>query len=334
MQSLIQKLESVRLSDLFREAKIRVHSKHDYTSNDYLSLGNSIRARFWLLYSVLFYGKSLCASKYLSGYSRIHQKLEQTVAKHYGCESSLIFSSGYLASIGILQGLCDSNTIVVADKHIHASWIDGVFTVGAKLKRFSHNNLGHLSEILKEHREKRIVILTETVFSMHGTVVDVEKYTALAQEFNAFLITDNAHGLGVITLPKTNYSLHIQMGTFSKSCAGFGGYVAANKTIIQAIANFGRTQIYSTSIPEYLLSYNIFAFNFVCKQSGGVLSKAKEIGEKFGLEYKGSAILTKEFSSIEDARSFQKSLQNSGVLCSVVRPPTVQKPIIRLCVHL
>ena len=147
------------------------------------------------------------------------------------------------------------------------------------------------------------------------------------------MITDNAHGLGVVALPKNDYNLHIQMGTFSKACAGFGGYVAANEIIVQSIANFGRTQIYSSSLPEYVLSYNLLAFNFVCRNSGKMLTKAKKIAEILGLEFKNSAILIKKFDNITQAEQFQQALIEKGIYAPVIRPPTVKKPMIRLCVR-
>jgi 8-amino-7-oxononanoate synthase len=122
------------------------------------------------------------------------------------------------------------------------------------------------------------------------------------------------------------------MGTFSKSCAGFGGYVAGNETVVDAIANFGRTQIYSTALPEYLLAYNLFAFNFVCKNTGGMLKKAEKIAKILEFEYKNSAILVKKFESISEAERFNAYLRSVGILAFVVRPPTVKKPIIRLCI--
>ncbi len=337
MHFLLEKLEKVKGRGLFREAKIKQKFKYDYSSNNYLSLSNSIRARLWLFYAVIFYGKSACASKYLGGYSKTHQKLENTVAKHYNCEKSLVFGSGYLASIGILQGICDTNTIVFADRNIHASWIDGIMATKAKLVRFEHNDIENLKVKLQEcslqKQNFRSIILTETVFSMDGTVINLQEYIDIAREFASFLITDNAHGLGVLH-NDSDYHLHINMGTFSKSCAGFGGYVAGNQTVIDAIANFGRTQIYSTTLPEYLLTYNLLAFKFACKNTGMMLKKAEKIAKNLGFEYKNSAILVKKFESIYEAEKFNDGLKKLGILAFVVRPPTVKKPIIRLCIRL
>jgi 8-amino-7-oxononanoate synthase len=114
IQEIAQNLEKLKEKGLFRETKTMPKFKEDFSSNDYLSLGKSIKARLWLLYGVIFYGKSKCSSKYLNGYSKIHKKLEETVASVYKADESLIFSSGYLTSIGVLQGICDTDTIILA----------------------------------------------------------------------------------------------------------------------------------------------------------------------------------------------------------------------------
>ena len=352
IQEIAQNLEKLKEKELFRETKIMPKFKEDFSSNDYLSLGRSMKARLWLLYGVIFYGKARCSSKYLNGYSKIHKKLEETVANTYETDKSLIFSSGYLASIGVLQGICNSETIILADRHIHASWVDSSFAVKTRIIRYHHNDVEHLEKLLlkynfrsknnnenKEYNQEsfkstRLVILTETVFSMQGTVIDLQKYVNIAKNFGAIIVVDNAHGFGVVKQIHTEYSLLLHVGTFSKACGGFGGYVCGNKVLVQSISNFGRTQIYSTVLPEYLLFYNMMAFKFAYKSTGKMLLKAKKIAEKYCLEFKGSAILIKEFESINAAYEFQKELIEKGVYVPVIRQPTVPKPIVRFSICL
>ena len=336
IQEIAQNLEKLKEKGLFRETKTMPKFKEDFSSNDYLSLGKSIKARLWLLYGVIFYGKSKCSSKYLNGYSKIHKKLEETVANVYKSDKSLIFSSGYLTSIGVLQGICDTETIILADRHIHASWVDASFTVRTRIVRYHHNDISHLEELLLKYtlKSKKLVILTETVFSMQGTVVDLQKYINIAEKFGAILVVDNAHGLGVVKQIHAEYSLVLHVGTFSKACAGFGGYVCGNKVLVESIANFGRTQIYSTVLPDYLLFYNMIAFKFACKNTGKMLLKAKKVAEKYYLEFKDSAILIKEFESINATYEFQKKMMKEGIYVPVIRPPTVPKPIVRFSICL
>lgn len=333
-ERITKKLEDAQKKDLLRERKLPIKTKYDYSSNDYLSLSGSLRARFWLFCGMLFYGRTKCSSKYINGYSINHQKLEKAVTKAYETEDTVIFSSGYLASIGVLQGLCDAKTIVIADRHIHASWIDATCTIKARIMRFHHNDLLHLEELLMRYEGEKIVILTESVFSMQGTVVDLEKYEAVAEKYGVVLVSDNAHALGVLSCYKASYKLHIQVGTFSKACAGFGGYACGNSTLVKAIANFGRTQIYSTVLPEYLLFFNRCAFVFASKNTGKIPQIAKKIAEKYGMRYTGSGIITKEFETISETKAFQKKLMEQGVYAPVVRPPTVPRPIIRISAHL
>jgi 8-amino-7-oxononanoate synthase len=169
---------------------------------------------------------------------------------------------------------------------------------------------------------------------MQGTVVDLQKYINIAEKFGAILVVDNAHGLGVVKQIHAEYSLVLHVGTFSKACAGFGGYVCGNKVLVESIANFGRTQIYSTVLPDYLLFYNMMAFKFACKNTGKMLSKAKKVAEKYYLEFKDSAILIKEFESINATYEFQKKMMKEGIYVPAIRPPTVPKPIVRFSICL
>lgn len=337
LEDISLKLKERESSGLLRRRIITQNyirrKKRDFSSNDYLSLSKSLRARLWLLKGVLMYGYGVCKSKYLGGYTKLHQKLEQEVATAYGTEDALIFSSGYLASIGTLQGLCDSKTIIIADKLIHASWIDACHTTNTRIARFTHNNTDHLQYLISKHKERKVIILTESVFSMHGTVIDIPQYEKIAKTNGAMLIIDVAHSLGILPCYKASYSLTLQVGTFSKACGGFGGYICGNSTIVGAVSNWGRTQIYSTTLPEYLIYYNIKAFRFTHKHQSNVLQNAKKLAEAFNAKFNGSAIVVKEFNSIDEATKFQNILQLHGIYAPVVRPPTVPRPLIRFSVQ-
>lgn len=333
LKSFVMTIDDLQSTGLLRLVKIRKKYKTDYSSNDYLGLAKSIKARIVLILYVLRYGFGGCSSKYISGYSKAHQKLDDTIANYYKKESASVFGSGYMASVGILQGICNKETIIIADRFIHASWIDGAFVSNTRITRYNHNNLPHLELLLNKYRDKyrRIVILTETVFSMHGTVIDISQYLSIAKKNNAILITDHAHSLGILPFEAPDYDLHIIMGTFSKACAGFGGYVCGKSEIMQTISNLGRTQIYSTSLPDYLAAYNQWAFNYAIENTGAMLDNARIISKKYGLNFKGSAILTKEFETLDDAYKFQKTLIAKSIYAPVIRKPTVPYPIIRFC---
>lgn len=330
------KLQETQRLGLARSTSISKYFKKDYSSNNYLGIAGSFRYKLWLLYAFLFHGTAKCSSKYINGYSKLHNTLENEITKSYNAEKAVIFSSGYLASIGVLQSLATKNTIIIADKHIHASWIDGSFTTSTRIIRFHHNDISNLEELLFKHNDKRIIIITESVFSMQGTVIDIKKYEILAAKYNAILIVDNAHGLGVLPCYHIQYPLHIQVGTFSKACGGFGGYACGNSILMDAVSNFARTQIYSTTIPEYILIINLFGLRVAKKQiaKGTLIKKAKTLAKKYDMVFKGSAILTKEFKTIEEAYFFQKSLMEKDIYVPVIRPPTVPKPIVRLSVNL
>lgn len=336
LQYFVLNVEAIKQKKIFRQAIIHKKYNQDFSSNGYLSIHKKIISKLRLAFYALHYGFGNCSSKYISGYSKIHQELEQAVARYYEKENALLFASGYMASIGVLQGIVNLKTIILTDRFIHASWIDGILLTKVKFARYSHNNLAQLEALLLKYHLKfdRIIILTETVFSMHGTVIDLKKYTTIAQKYNAILITDHAHSHGVLQYSNENYDLHIIMGTFSKACGSIGGYVCGAKPIIESIANLARTQIYSTSLPNYLVAYNLWAFNYCVKNSGKMLIKAKKLAEKYHLELKGSAILTKTFATNEEAFAFQSQLVKEGIFAPVIRKPTVEKPIVRFCVNL
>lgn len=334
LKSFTDTVSEIKSKGLLRKVKVHKKYKADYSSNDYLGLSKSVKAKTVLIRSILRYGFGACASKYVSGYSSIHKKLDDAVANYYKKESASVFGTGYMASIGILQGICNSKSIIVADRFIHASWIDGAFVSGTRIVRYNHNDVEHLELLICNFLNKyeRIIILTEEVFSMHGTVIDIEKYIFLARKYNAILVTDHAHSLGVLPYRHQNYDLHIVMGTFSKACAGFGGYVCGKHQIIDTITNLGRTQIYSTSLPNYLVAYNKWAFQYATKHTGRMLKKAKSVAERYGLNFKGSAILTKEFQNIEDACAFHVDLVKKSIYVPVIRKPTVPRTIVRFSV--
>jgi 8-amino-7-oxononanoate synthase len=333
LQSFIQKNEEIKATGLFRKARIHGKYTQDFSSNSYLSLHNKLIARLKMAYFILRYGFGGCSSKYVSGFSQIHQNLENAVANYYQKENALLFASGYMASIGILQGLVNSKTIILADRLIHASWIDGILLTKAKFARYSHDNLAELEALLLKYHLKfdRIIILTETVFSMHGTVINLQKYTTLAKKHNAILITDHAHSHGVLKYSNENYDFHIIMGTFSKACGSIGGYVCGKTEILENIANLARTQIYSTSLPNYLTAYNLWAFNYCITNAGKSLKKAEKFAKNNNLEFKGSAILINTFNTNEEAFAFQAQLLKKGIFAPVIRKPTVEKPIVRFC---
>lgn len=335
LKSFAYTVNEIQSKELLRIAKIHKKYKNDYSSNDYLGLAKSAKAKIMLIWYILRYGFGRCSSKYISGYSAIHKKLDDTIANYYKKESALVFGSGYMASIGILQGVCNKKSIIIADRFIHASWIDGAFASNTRIVRYNHNDTSHLESLINKYRDKyeRIIILTEAVFSMHGTVIDIPRYISVAEKYNAILITDHAHSLGILPFECRNYDLHVIMGTFSKACAGFGGYVCGKNEIIQTVANLGRTQIYSTSLPDYIAAYNKWAFNYAAENTGKMLGNAKKIAKEYGLDFKGSAILTKEFRNIQDAYAFQENLIEKSTYAPLIRKPTVPNPVIRFSIR-
>ncbi len=197
-----------------------------FASNDYFSLSQNSSVKKAAIDATSKYGTSSTASRYVCGNNSLHIKLEKALAQFRKSEDSLVFSSGYACAIGVLPALVSEGDLIIADRLIHSSLIDGAKLSGAKLMRFLHNDLAHARQILQENRAKfkKCLIVTETVFSMDGDVGEVAKLLKLANEFNCFLLEDCAHDL-MIERSKNLQENHLKIGTFSKAFAALGGYV-------------------------------------------------------------------------------------------------------------
>ncbi len=177
-------------------------SKNNFTaisfaSNDYLGLANHKKVKKAAIKAIKKYGTSSKSSRYIAGNNKIYQKIEEKLSKIFKKEDAIVFSSGYQAAIGVIPALIQKNDLVIADKLIHSCLIDGVKLSGAKLLRYNHNDLSHLQKILKENEEKysKILIITESIFSMDGDLAPLDKIQKIAKKNKALLLIDCAHSL-------------------------------------------------------------------------------------------------------------------------------------------
>ncbi len=197
----------------------------------------------------------------LTGHTIYHEALEKKISELYNCEDAVIFSSGYGTNLGLISALARPNNLIIHDRLNHASLIDGTILSGASMKRFKHNNMGSLIEILEETKDEykgKTIIASEGVFSMDGDIVNLPELIAISKKYNTLLILDDAHGLGVIgECGKGSFSYHnitehdnvIVSGTLSKSIGAVGGFVTGKKEIIDYIRIYARSTCYSTTLP-------------------------------------------------------------------------------------
>lgn len=235
----------------------------NFSSNDYLGLAAHPVLREAAIKAVEKYGAGSGASRLISGNLLPHVELEAALAKLKGTEAALSFSSGYAAAVGIVSCLAGRDDVVVLDKLAHACLIDAARLSGAKIRIYPHNNLEKLDAILRwakrdqegSHRNRRVLIITESVFSMDGDLAPLKDIADLAEKYGAWLMVDEAHATGLFGEKRAGLAeafemperINIHFGTLGKALGSAGGYVCGSKTLIEFLINRCRSFIFSTA---------------------------------------------------------------------------------------
>ena len=306
-----------------------------FASNDYLDLSGNKLVKKSAIDAIKKYGVGARSSRYISGNNQLYHQLEKALAQWKNCDDSLIFSSGYLAGIGIIPALAGKGDLIIADKLIHSCLLDGVKLSQAKLIRFKHNNFEDCQKILQQNRInfQRCLIITETIFSMDGDLGCVVELKNLASEFSCLLLTDDAHGLGIKLFDaEISSPNHLQMGTFSKAFGSLGGYVCGDKILIDYLRNFAKSQIYSTALPPSILASCIASLKIISQKKLGqkALENAQYFCQLMNLKQPSSAIIVIIVENNEKLLAIVKNVEQQGFLISAIRKPTVSTPRIRI----
>ena len=314
------------------------------SSNDYLGLqGNDcIWQSFSSVYGFSSAMMSSCSSRLLTGNSIEHELLEQLLASLYGKESALIFNSGYHANIGILPALTTASDLIVADKYVHASLIDGFRLSEATLMRYRHNDCNHLESILAKNRDKfkNIFIVTESIFSMDGDLAPLQAIVGLKEQFGCFLYVDEAHalgvrgsrGLGIAEELGCMDSVELIVGTFGKAIASTGAYVVCNNIIKRMLVNRCRSLIFSTAIAPV----NCARTRFILSQMDSFaplrenLFRLTDAMSEITGARQQSHIVPFITGSNESAVNLSKHLRDNGFYVLPIRHPTVPLSQARL----
>ena len=229
-----------------------------FGSNSYLGLTNHPELIEASIKALMKYGTGASGSRLMNGNLDLHEELEEKLAQFVGKPAATVFSTGFQANIGTIPSLLGRNDYLVIDEKSHASIIEGSRLAFAKTLKYKHNNMQSLEKILsKTDKTKLTLIVTDGVFSMEGDVAPLNKIVNLAEEYNASIMLDDAHGLGVMGIEGAGTASHfnltdqtdIIMGTFSKSLASLGGFVASDKETINYIKHHARALIFSAGIP-------------------------------------------------------------------------------------
>lgn len=324
-------------------------------SNDYLGLAADLSLREEFLDTLkieraLF---SSSSSRLLTGNFAEYEQFENSLSKAFG-RAALLFNSGYHMNIGILPALADSKTVILADKLVHASMIDGIRLSNAQYVRYRHNDLQHLEQLLQKYQQdeqvERIIVVTESIFSMDGDETDLAALAQLKQRFvKTMLYVDEAHaigvrggqGLGCAEQYGVLHQIDFLVGTFGKAIASIGGYIICDPIIRDYLINKMRPLIFSTALPPISMAWSDFIFNKVLNMQ----QQRQHLAEIS--HFLQQAVIAKGFSSPssshiipiivgESNAAIEKAryVQQQGFYAMPVRPPTVPQNSSRLRISL
>ena len=226
-------------------------------SNNYLGLTNHPKVKEAAIEAIRKYGTGCAGSRFLNGTLTIHVELEEKLARFMGKEAALIFSTGFQVNLGVISSLVGKDDVVIIDKMDHASIIDGCRLSFGEVKKFRHNDMNDLERVLREHESKDKLVVVDGVFSMEGDIARLPEIITLTKKYGARIMVDDAHGIGVLGQTGRGTVEHfgleddidLIMGTYSKSLASIGGFIAGSADVIHFIKHTARPLIFSASPP-------------------------------------------------------------------------------------
>lgn len=319
------------------------------SSNDYLGISSNPRLleEFYAETDVKALSYGAVSSRLLSGNHPYYPLLEQDLCDLYGKEAALVFSSGYHANTGILPALTTKRDLIVADKLVHASLIDGMKLSEAETVRYRHFDLEHLRNILSQKRDQyeNVFIVTESVFSMDGDVADLQELCELKKEYDAFLYVDEAHaigvrgtnGLGCCEEQACVEDIDFIVGTFGKAFASVGAFVVCNALFRDFLINTQRSLIFTTALPPVNVAWTRFVLNKMPDfytlrvKIAEIAGRLRGILLEKGFETRGSShIIPFLCGSNEISIEMAELLRDNGFYALPVRYPTVPRNEARI----
>ena len=320
----------------------------NFSSNDYLGLANSETLKKLASNEVLKWGVGSGASHLVCGHQSPHHELEKSLAQFVGAERALLFSTGYMANIAVASAFTDKADLTLQDKLNHASLIDGAKLSAAQFKRYSHNNIEHAQSILRNAEFEKAMIMTDGVFSMDGDIASLKELKSLADDHDALLLVDDAHGFACIgntgkgalelsnLTPTANVLL---MATLGKAVGSFGAFVAGDAVYIEQLIQSARSYIYTTALPPAVAATSGASLKLISENGRALrqllndnIAQFKNGVNQIGLELlpSDSAVQPLVLKDEQLTLDFSQRLQDLGFLVSAIRPPTVPKGSARL----
>ena len=331
--------DSARLDGLWIERQGR--KLLSFSCNDYLNLTHHPAVKAAAIAAIERYGAGSGASRLVTGNHPLLGELEARLSRIKGTEAACVFGSGYLANLGIVPTLAGSKDLILIDELAHACLFAGTQLSPAKTLVFRHNDVGHAKELLAANRANCLhaLLLTDGVFSMDGDRAPLAELAPLCAAFDAWLMSDDAHGLGVIgggrgaVAAAGGPKVPLQMGTLSKAVGGYGGYLCASEPVIDLIKTRARTLVYSTGLPPAMAGAAIAALDLIETEPELIakpLARARAFTNALDLPEAQSAIVPIIVGAPETALAASQKLAEAGFLVTAIRPPTVPAGTARL----
>ncbi len=322
-----------------------------FCSNDYLGLANHPEVIAALQRGAEQYGVGGGAAHLVSGHSAAHHALEEELAEFTGRPRALLFSTGYMANQGVITALLGRSDSIYEDRLNHASLIDAGLLSRADFKRFAHSDMDLLSRQMESQTSGEALVVVDGVFSMDGDVAPLPELVGICRDKEAWLMVDDAHGIGVLgengagSLEHFDLGLDdvpILMGTLGKAIGTFGAFVAGSEELIETLIQQARSYIYTTAPPPAVAEATRVSLRLVQEESWR-RERLHELTQRFnmGAEQLGLPIMQSQTpikpivaGTVEQALAWSNSLEQKGILVSAIRPPTVPEGSARLRVTL
>ena len=349
----LEKLQALRDKHLLRtlidterrpRTRIRQQSKDlvSFACNDYLGLSHHPTVIEASREATRTYGAGAGASRLITGNNPLYAGLETALAKIKDTEDAVVFGSGYLANVGVIPTLAARHDLILMDELCHACLFAGATLARCRTIRYRHKDTGQLSGLLDEHRSahRHCLVLTDGVFSMDGDRAPVDELLQICEVHDAWLMTDDAHGLGVIENGRGSGFINgralpvpLQMGTLSKAVGAYGGYLCTNRDVAELIRNRARSLHYTTGLPPGTLAAATAALELVATDKSLVnkpVARARRFAAQLDLEVPESPIVPIVLGDSRRTSRAAEALRERGFLVAAIRPPTVPEGTARL----
>jgi 8-amino-7-oxononanoate synthase len=344
-------VESFPIPDSRAEVFVDGRRLVDFCSNDYLGLARHPAMAKAMSECAAYAGCGSGASHLVTGHGTEHQLLEDELAEFTGRERALLFSTGYMANLAAVSTLADRGEIVLLDRLNHASLIDGTLLSGARFSRYAHGDAADAERVLKEHQGIATVIATDGVFSMDGDFARLPTLARIARAHRAWLVVDDAHGIGVLGATGRGLLEHFELGTddvpvlvgtLGKAFGSFGAFIAGSAELIELLTQKARTYIYTTALPQPVAAATRKALELVQREPWrrervlALTARFRAAARQLDLHLAASdtPIQPVILGTAEAAVRAQNELREAGFLVVAIRPPTVPAGTARLRITL